>query len=195
MNHSCCALLDFRSMGDFISSMTADQLELKWIELVTLLPLQLAVQGSHLKINFGVCCMFEYQDIKCEHYFDIANLSNYNVILGMPWLFQHQVTIRFNSSHVVVGSMMLQPLEGLSVAVLESRAAVIYNELLAAYQHELINYAHPLFKKATETLLPPLRAINHAIPLIEPEKIYPWWPSWCPKLFREQWNMKQKGLY
>lgn len=44
---------------------------------------------------------------------------------------------------------------------------------------------------AGKTSLPPLRMINHEIPLIDPEKIYPWQPSRCPETLKPQWNAKQ----
>ncbi len=143
-------------MGDFISSSVADQLGLKQIELAVPLPLQLAVQGLRSKINFGVQSLFEYQNIKYERYFDIANLSSYDVILGTLWLFQHQVTVRFNSSRVVIGSEAPRALEGPAVSILELRAAAIYDESLAEYRSMLTDYARPLFKKVGETPLLPL---------------------------------------
>ncbi len=191
--HLCRALVDTGSMGDFVSSTLADQLGLKKIELVTPLALQLAVQGSRSKINFGVRCQFKYQSIQCKQYFDIANLSNYDVILGTPWLFQHQISVGFNKSPLVVGSTTPLKIEGPAVGVLESRATVIYDEALTTFRMELIEYARPLFKKAGETPLPPLQAINHPIPLIDPEKVYPWRPSHCPEMFREQWDAKRKA--
>ena len=42
-----------------------------------------------------------------------------------------------------------------------------------------------------ETELPPLRDINHTIPLIDESKTYPWRPSRCPEAFREQWAEKR----
>ncbi|KAI5821717.1 DNA/RNA polymerase, partial [Schizophyllum commune Tattone D] len=39
--------------------------------------------------------------------------------------------------------------------------------------------------------LPPIRAINHVIPIIDPEKRYPFRRSTCPAIFREQWNAKR----
>ncbi len=180
-------------MGDFILSSVADQLGLKQIELAVPLSLQLAVQGSRSKINFSVQSLFEYQNIKCERYFDIVNLSSYDVILGTPWLFQHQVTVGFNSSRVIIDSDAPRALEGPAVSILESRAAAIYDESLAEYRSMLTEYARPLFKKAGETPLLPLHAINHAIPLIDLDKIYPWRPSRCPELFCEQWDAKRKA--
>jgi len=48
-------------------------------------------------------------------------------------------------------------------------------------------------EKPEETKLPPLRAINHTIPLIDEDKIYPWHPSKCPGAFREQWCQKKNA--
>ena len=56
---------------------------------------------------------------------------------------------------------------------------------------ELRRYAEPLCKEMHETGLPPLRDINHTIPLIDEAKTYPWRPSKCPEAFREQWAEKR----
>jgi hypothetical protein len=50
---------------------------------------------------------------------------------------------------------------------------------------ELIAYAKPLCKGASETGLPLFREINHKIPLIDTKKIYPWHPSQCPEVFQD----------
>ena len=81
------------SLGDFMSSTIADQLKVKKEKLASPLGLQLAVQGSCFKINAGAVVEFEYQKIKEKCYFDIINLSSYDLILGTPWLYQHQVCL------------------------------------------------------------------------------------------------------
>jgi hypothetical protein len=83
------ALVDSGSLGDFMSSSLSDQLRLKQIELVKLLSLHLAVQGSRSKVNCRVLTQFEYQTINSTQYFDIINLSSYNIILETSFLFQH----------------------------------------------------------------------------------------------------------
>ncbi len=83
-------------------------------------------------------------------------------------------------------------MQGPIIWILESQATVIYKELLAGYHEELMEYVQPLFKKAAKTPLLPLHVINCQIPLIEPDKVYPWRPSRCPEMFREQWDTKHK---
>jgi len=52
--HPACALIDLDSLGDFMSTSLVDQLKLKEVELKKLLTLQLTVQGSCSKVNWGV---------------------------------------------------------------------------------------------------------------------------------------------
>ncbi|KIJ10563.1 hypothetical protein PAXINDRAFT_37646, partial [Paxillus involutus ATCC 200175] len=124
---------------------------------------------------------------------NIINLQNYDLILGTPFLFQHQVMVGFNESKVVVGSDLALPIQGAQVQVLESRAADILKDQLDAVRKHLQALAKPLCAKASKTGLPPLRAINHTIPLIDPSKIYPWRPSQCPEALRPQWTDKRKA--
>ncbi|KDQ22499.1 hypothetical protein PLEOSDRAFT_1020767, partial [Pleurotus ostreatus PC15] len=115
------ALLDSGLLGDFMSCDLADQLVAKKIELATPLPLQLAVQGSRSKVNWGCRAWIAYQSINEERYFDIINLSNYDLILGTPWIFQHKILMGLNPPRVVVGSKESLPFLGDGVTKVVSR--------------------------------------------------------------------------
>jgi hypothetical protein len=192
--HPARALLDSGSLGDFVSTALADQLKLTKVELKKPLALQLAVQGSHSKVNWGVKTELKYQRIKEQRYFDVANLSNYDLILGTPWLFQHKVTVGLNPARVVVGSDDPLLIEGDDVMRIASRAMELLEENLEEGRKMLTEYARDICKELDETDLPPFRAINHEIPLIDEHKIYPWRPSRCPEVFRGQWTEK-KDVY
>lgn len=110
-----------------MSSTVADQLKVKKAQLASPLGLQLAVQGSRSKINSGVSVKFEYQKITEDRYFDIINLSSYDLILGTPWLYQHQVSVGFNPARVLVGSDVALPLDGVSITSIASRAVALEN--------------------------------------------------------------------
>jgi len=174
-----------------VSSTLADQLNLKREALDAPLGLQLAVQGSRSKINARVKANCQFQDIAEDRYFDIINLSNYDVILGTPWLYQHKVGLGFNPARILIGSDVSLPIIGKSVSSIASQAMAMSTLTIDKAREELIAYAEPLCKSASETELPPLRAINHKIPLIDEKKIYPWCPSRCPEVFREQWAEKR----
>ncbi|PBK62874.1 hypothetical protein ARMSODRAFT_990361 [Armillaria solidipes] len=168
----CRALVDTGSLGDFMSTQLADQLKVFKTYLPTPIPLHLAVQ-------------FKYQSIKTEHYFDIANLSSYDLVLGTPWLYQHNVRVCFNPSSIEIGSDTALPM-------IRSQAMMVSEDALEQVRTELQEYVAPICKTAAETPLPPLRAINHTIPLIDEHKVYPWRPSRCPEAFRSQWDQKRR---
>uniref|UniRef100_A0A0W0GB85 Putative polyprotein n=1 Tax=Moniliophthora roreri TaxID=221103 RepID=A0A0W0GB85_MONRR len=188
----CRALIDTSSLGDFMSTQVADQLGVRKQYLEKPLPLHMAVQGSRSKIHCGATVDFRYQKIKSVHYFDIVNLSGYDIILGTPWLFSHKVRIGLNPSTVEIGSDMKLPIQGENVSEIQSQNIVIEEETLEATWQELKEYAKPICKTAADTPLPPLRVINHTIPLIDEEKVYSWRPSRCPQAFRSQWDQKRK---
>jgi hypothetical protein len=154
---------------------------------------QLAVQGSQSQVNYGVTAWIEYQGINVERYFDLINLQSYDLILGTSFLFQHHVMIGFHDTRVIMGSTTPLMIHGPQVQVLEARSTELLEEKVEEAQRMLYALAKPLCAKASETALPPLRAINHTIPLIDPEKIYPWRPSRCPEALRPQWVEKRRA--
>ena len=190
-NHPARALLDSGSLGDFMSSTLADQLKVDRVKLELPLGLQLAIQGSRSKINTGTKVSVQYEGIDEVRYFDIINLSNYDLILGTPWLFQHQVCVVFNPARVVVGSDVSTELKGSAISKVASRSLTVDADEIEQARKELMDYAEPICRTASETELPPFRAINHTIPLIDENKIYPWRPSRCPEAFHTQWAEKR----
>ncbi|KZT00549.1 uncharacterized protein LAESUDRAFT_665924, partial [Laetiporus sulphureus 93-53] len=189
--HPARALLDTGSMADFISARLVHQLGLKSFELAKPLPVHLAVQGSRSKIHSGCQAQVAYQSIKEVRRFDVANLSTYDVVLGTPFFFQHQVALGFNPTTVEIGSTKSLPIEGKRLKVLESRATEIYEDRLESVREYLREYAKPICKSTQDSPLPPLRAINHVIPLKDPAKVYTWRPARCPEPMCAAWTEKR----
>ena len=152
---------------------------------------QLAVQGSRSKSNYNAKVQFEYQMINEKRNFDVINLTNYDLILGTPWLYQHQVTMGLHPVHVVVGSTESLPMKGPGVAKLSTGAMSVMQENLQRTREDLIGYARPLCINETTAPLPPLRKINHRIPIIDPKKTYKYRPSRCPDALKPLWNEKR----
>ena len=192
-DHPARALLDSGSLGDFMSSTLADQLGINKEPLSTPLALQLAVQGSRSKVNSAATAQLKYQDIDEKRTFDVINLNNYDLILGTPWMHQHQVCIGFNPARIIIGSDEPQPLrKGSDTKLMVNTIAVSdEDQKVENAREELRQYAAPLCKDMADTGLPPLRDINHTIPLIDEERTYQWRPSRCPEIFREQWSEKR----
>ncbi|CAG8640341.1 4465_t:CDS:1, partial [Acaulospora colombiana] len=83
------------------------------------------------------------------------------------------------------------PIEGVQIAQFASRAATLLEENLEKVREMLKEEASDLCKPAEDTPLPPLRAINHRIPLKDESITLPYIPSRCPQAFREQWEKKR----
>ncbi|KAJ3567350.1 hypothetical protein NP233_g6423 [Leucocoprinus birnbaumii] len=133
----------------------------------------MAVQGLRTKVNYGTKVPIQYQEIKEDHYFDIINLSNYDLILGTPFLYQHKISICLEPPAVVVRSVHSVPMHGERVTKLSSQSM------------------SKICKKTMDTPLPPLHEINHKILLIDPHKSYLWHTLKCPDKLQELWNIKK----
>ena len=177
------ALLDSALLGDFMSLMLADQLAVKRSTLDAPLSLQLAVQGSRSKVNSAGTVQFKYQGIDETHPFNIINLNSYDLILGTPWMHQHQVCLGFNLACIVIRSDEPLPLKAGNDTKLMVHTMLLEDKAVDRACKDLRHYADPLCKEVHETSLPPFRAINHTIPLIDDKKTYPWRPSKCPEVF------------
>ncbi|TFK20220.1 hypothetical protein FA15DRAFT_600125, partial [Coprinopsis marcescibilis] len=191
--HSARALIDSGLLGDFMSATLAEQLNLRKVKLERPIDVHLAVQGSRTKVKYGVKPRFKYQEIDEKRHFDIINLSNYDLILGIPFLFQHQILVGLNPFHVVVGSNESQPMEGKAVNKLFVRSLEPHINKIEQACRELKAYALQVCKSALDTPLPPLRKINHRIPLIEPEKRCSVWRVRFPDPLKPQWIAKRNA--
>ncbi|EIW64856.1 uncharacterized protein TRAVEDRAFT_108852, partial [Trametes versicolor FP-101664 SS1] len=185
------ALLDSGSLADFMSAKFAHQLNVKGHELEKPLPVQLAVQGSRAKVNYGCKADIVYQTIRERRYFDIMNILNYDLILGTPFLAQHQMGLGFNPSKVVVGSAVTAPVPIARARIIESRAADVLEGELDRIRAALRAYAAPICRDASDAPFPPLRAVNHTIPLKDPAKVYHWRPSKCADALLPHWVEKR----
>jgi hypothetical protein len=98
--------------------------------------LQLAVQGSHSKINHSVLVDYRYQDIQARRTFFAANLSGYDMILGTSWLFQHKVNVVLNPTRVFVGSADSLPLQRIATAKVHTGAVGLEEDVLQAARED-----------------------------------------------------------
>ena len=118
-------LLDSGSLSDFISTVAVDQLKLKAAHLVKPIACQMAASGSRTMITSSVESMFTYQNIRELRRFDVINLENHDIILGIPFLWKHKVILGFNPARIVIGSDVALPLEGEGIAKISSMTADI----------------------------------------------------------------------
>lgn len=150
-------LLDSGSLGDFIPSTLADHLAVRHADLLDQpLSLQLAVQGSRTKVNT----------------LNIINITNHDLILSTPLMYPWGLSLSFNPARVVIGSDDARPLRSSPDTNLMVHSMSIEEHAIQRARDEPRKYAKPLCKEMHETELPPLRAINHTIPLIDESQTY-----------------------
>jgi hypothetical protein len=80
------------------------------IQLDNPVGLQMALIGSHGRINYRITIPVEVGPVTRPVYFDIANIERYDVILGTLFMKQHRVALDFTNNEVVIGSHRLPDL-------------------------------------------------------------------------------------
>jgi hypothetical protein len=135
---------------------------------------------------------FGYLNINCKKQFDIINLANYDIVLGMSFMFQHKILLAMNPMRIVIGSLIPLPLEGEEVRTVMMAMVQDKGDELERVRKMLTKEVDGLCGDMAKAALPLMRAINHAIPLIDENKTYRFCQSKCLKPLESQWHKKSK---
>ncbi|KAI0077320.1 hypothetical protein K474DRAFT_1572399, partial [Panus rudis PR-1116 ss-1] len=108
------ALFDSGSTFDSMTPGFATQIKANLITLANPIRVQLAVKGSHTALNNGTFARCRVGPIDVQHYFDISNIDHYDLVLGMPFLTTHDVSLQCKERRIVFGDQYSIPalLEG-----------------------------------------------------------------------------------
>ncbi|QRV82349.1 Transposon Ty3-G Gag-Pol polyprotein [Ceratobasidium sp. AG-Ba] len=185
-------LMDSGSQADLVSSTLVDQLKLQKVTLTKPLTLQLAVSGSRGRLQCIVNARIVYQVVDEHQDFDVANIDNYDMILGMPFLHQHSVRLGFNPNAIFIGSAQSLPMEGENIIVINSVSADVLETRMDELRAMLREEASDLCKLIKDTPLPPFRDINHSIPIIDESKVYRFRPSRCPEALKSLFEIEAR---
>jgi hypothetical protein len=79
-------LIDSRREGVLLSPEFTHVTGMKTFALEQPIALQLACIGNRFTINYGMNTTIRFSHETYEEYFDIANMKDYNIILGTPFL-------------------------------------------------------------------------------------------------------------
>ena len=92
-------------------------------KLANPLSLQLGCVGSRSKINFGAQLDLTIGERKFPTYFDVVNLDHYDMVLGIPFMRQHEVILDFSTSTVRFGRTPVPTLQGGGKSVVRHKSS------------------------------------------------------------------------
>ncbi|KAI0360237.1 hypothetical protein OH77DRAFT_1555008 [Trametes cingulata] len=181
-------LLDIGSTTELLSNDFARVSECDLIKLENPATLQLGCVGSRSCTNFGTRAPTMLAQFGSDVYFDIVNLDRYDAVLGTPFLRRFGVILDFENNCVHIDSHAYPALSRAQVSdVLSKRSATVLDDHVQAggiYQ-EFADLFQPV-----PPGLPPLREVNHTIPLIDPNKQYNYHLPQCPEVLQTQLSEK-----
>ncbi|KAF8238717.1 hypothetical protein L208DRAFT_1221567, partial [Tricholoma matsutake] len=186
-------LLDSGCTSDSISPEFAMSANLKAHESEEPVPLQLGTIGSHLKINFGLFTDFEISEIKNTHYFNVVNIDRYDAILGTIFMRKHGIVLDLERDEVCIKGKHLDTIiEGPNTFKQAHRHAMHPQppkDDTSARSEEWKHSCQDILNGVPDKL-PPLRDINHHIPLVDEKKQYNYYLPKCPDLMRKPLTKK-----
>ncbi|KAF8451051.1 hypothetical protein L210DRAFT_3386278 [Boletus edulis BED1] len=180
-------MIDTENTGNFMSLAFVKITGMNIFPLEQQLMLQLGCIGSQLKITHGGKTHIEIGRKTSKIYFDVANINQYNCILGIPFLQEQQAVLNFLNQMIQIGNDRIALLEEGHLAAITTRATVVKlmgNEVPQLRNRWFHKYSHWL--GGIINRLPPLREVNHRILLIEEEKHYAYHLSRCTDALKQQ---------
>ncbi|KAI0047078.1 hypothetical protein FA95DRAFT_1463129, partial [Auriscalpium vulgare] len=188
-SHRALALFDSGSTADLVSPDFARVANLPLFVLEKPVPLQLGCVGSRSSINFGTEPTIQFGGVDRSWYFDIANIDRYDVIIGTPFLSIVGIILNFRrreiaSPHGTVRAL----LEGEEPRLERAKVKRVTEDIPRLRENWYAKFEDIM--NGTPSRLPPMREVNHTIPLIDEEMKYRYHLSRCPEALQEQ--LKQK---
>ncbi|KAF8240098.1 hypothetical protein L208DRAFT_1220280, partial [Tricholoma matsutake] len=190
-NLEAYVLLDSSCTTNSILPEFAMSANLKAHELEEPVPLQLGTVGSHSKINFRLFTDFEIGGVVNTHYFDVVNINRYDAILGTMFMRKHSIVLDFECDEVRAEIEEVDNVEaqhchsGLRAYSKGPLSKKDLPRLLGEWKHSCQDILSGVPDK-----LPPLREINHHIPLVDEKKKYNYYLPKCPDSMRKPLSEK-----
>ncbi|EPQ49793.1 hypothetical protein GLOTRDRAFT_14475, partial [Gloeophyllum trabeum ATCC 11539] len=95
-------LFDSGSTLDCISPDFARIANITCFELNNPTSLQLGTVGSRSKVNYGAHLKLSIGGHSIDHYFDVANMDRYDIVIGTPFLRVSQTIMNFKDNTLSV---------------------------------------------------------------------------------------------
>ncbi|KAF8230692.1 hypothetical protein L208DRAFT_1221824, partial [Tricholoma matsutake] len=173
-------LLDFGCTSDSVSPEFTVSMNLKVHKLEEPVPLQLGMVGSRLKINFGLFAEFKLGNLSGNHYFDVINIDRYDAIMQ-----KHGIVLDFEQDKLRI-QIRIQVVSDDWDEYIEEFTQDRYpkdedlgKKDIPQLWEEWIEAGKDILQGVLEQP-PPMREINHQIPLVDDHKKYHYHLPKCP---------------
>ncbi|KZS93519.1 hypothetical protein SISNIDRAFT_411523, partial [Sistotremastrum niveocremeum HHB9708] len=190
------ALFDTGCESTMMSQQFADVNKIELQEFSNPMPLQLAVKGSRSVVYYGSQAQVTHGPIDRKVQFDIINLDTYDVVFGVPSLLDIKANLNFEHETpiITIGGTNVDRALPPPIKVLRKIRALSRNKInpfMRQKTTEWINEYPDVFGPIP-LKLPPLREINHQIPLIDENKKYHYHLPRCPDALKVELYEKIK---
>ncbi|KIJ58717.1 hypothetical protein HYDPIDRAFT_67080, partial [Hydnomerulius pinastri MD-312] len=177
-------MVDTGSTTNFVSPTFTTIMKMPVYTLEQQIMLQLGCIGSRSKLSHGAHVSVCLGPIDARAYINIANIDRYDCILGVPFLREHGICIDFTIDTLRVRGATIP---ALTEAEYFRHSPTREQSLM---EDNIPRLHENWFTKYTERMngvaprLPPLREVNHQIPLIDEKKRYTYHLPRCPDLLK-----------
>ncbi|KAF8237725.1 hypothetical protein L208DRAFT_1246154 [Tricholoma matsutake] len=181
-------LLDSGCTTNSISPEFTMSVNLKAHELEEPVPLQLGTVGGRSKINFGLFTNFEIGGVVNTHYFNVVNIDRYDAILGTMFMRKHGIVLDFELDEV----HRRAEIEEVDDVDAQHRPSGLRAYSKGPLSKKDLPCLREEWKQSCQDInkLPPLREINHHIPLLDKKKKYNYYLPKCPDSMRKPLSEK-----
>ncbi|KZT43950.1 hypothetical protein SISSUDRAFT_977532, partial [Sistotremastrum suecicum HHB10207 ss-3] len=183
------ALFDTGCESTMMSQQFADVNKIDLQEYSNPMPLQLAVKGSRSVVYYGSQAQVLHGPIDRKIQFDIINLDTYDVVFGVPSLLDIKANLNFETDSPIItigGSPIHRALPPPPKVLKKIRAIARHSMTPEEVEQKTSEWIaeYPDVFGPVPLKLPPLREINHQIPLIDENKRYHYHLPRCPDVLK-----------
>ncbi|KAJ7111053.1 hypothetical protein C8R44DRAFT_530356, partial [Mycena epipterygia] len=147
--------------------------------------LQLGTAGSRSKINHGMMARVDYDDIHSDEYMDNVNLDRFDMIIGTKFMRKHKISLDFEHDTIRVSGVP-------ATTLTEKQEREIKDGKITYTEEDILRLRDRWMELSIDIMLgvpekmPPLRAVNHRIPLIDENLVYNYHLPRCPDAMKSQ---------
>ncbi|KII83085.1 hypothetical protein PLICRDRAFT_119860, partial [Plicaturopsis crispa FD-325 SS-3] len=189
------ALFDSGSTADTISPDFTRVARMETFVLNNPATLQMGCKGSRTKINYGTTAEISIAGTTTRHYLDIVNVDRYDVVFGTPFMTANNIVLDFQRHMTKKSTTIVEEIEDEEIALQKKRSRESLHHDSRYVMEEAGSESEDIGQMTDEVLnskhtIPPLREVNHRIPIIDEVMKYHYHLPRCADAVKPQLMVK-----